>query len=77
MSRRKAKRLNHDELTEYEIPKALRKNKHGLDKDEESFKHKIKPKRKMKFKKRVFILILLIMLVMFTFVTRKSRLVSR
>lgn len=66
MSRRKAKRLNHDELTEYEIPKALRKNKHRLDKDEESFKHKTKPKRKIKFKKRVFILILLIMLVMFT-----------
>ena len=66
MSRKKAKKLNKDELTEYDIPKALRKNKHRLDNDEVDFKHRMKSKRKIKFKRRIFILFLLAILLLFT-----------
>ena len=63
MSKRKAKRLNKDELNEYEIPKALRKKRHAIEDEEQDLKHnKFKNKRKRSFKKKLFILFLLVAL---------------
>lgn len=63
MNRKKTKRLNKDELTEYEIPKALRKKRHAIEDEEQDLKHnKFKNKRKKSFKKKLFILFLLVAL---------------
>ena len=59
MNRKKAKRFNNDSI-EYEIPKALRKNK--TEKQSNDTKHK--SKRKKKFKRRVFLLVLIIIFIL-------------
>lgn len=63
MSRRKVRKLEKKDLTEYDIPKALRKNKHKAINDDERTNN-YKQKSKKKFRKKLFIFFIFLVLIL-------------
>lgn len=63
MSRKKVRKLEKKDLTEYDLPKALRKNKHKAINDDERTNN-YKQKSKKKFRKKLFIFFIFLVLIL-------------